>query len=188
MVFKFGDPDLYTQLAEEIDAIKGPLYCHGLLTYMRNLGIVKTSRGSDGIRLGLGVGLFKVVPYNLTIAKKITAFLQMSTVLTTLPLAKNLSTYVDNTVSVSEAMRRYKVPQLFKSAYNKAWTIRAYQVAICRLNGIQRLSYGPTDIVRMLPGPDGMNARRILGPKRTVADLYNNLGDMPRRMPPWRKV
>ena len=143
---------------------------------MRKLGIVKTSRDSDGIRLGLGAALVKVVPYNASIAKKITAFLQMSSVLTTLPLAKNLIIYGDNMAVVSEAMVRYNVPHMVKAGYNKEWTFRSYQVAACRLNGIQRLSYGPTDIVSMLPGPDGWNARRTLGPERIVADLYNNQG------------
>ena len=34
-VLEFGDSEKYRQLAEEIDSIKGPMYCHGLLIFMR---------------------------------------------------------------------------------------------------------------------------------------------------------
>ena len=173
MVFKFGEAEQYGKLAEDIDAIKGPLYCHGLLTYMRKLGIVKTSRNSEGIRLGLGPVLVRVVPYNASIAKKITSFMQMSPVLMTLPIAKNLTTYGDNLATVSKAMTWYNVPNMGRAGYNLEWTFRSYEIADCRYNGIQRLGYGLTDDVSMLPGPDGKNARRKLGPERCVADLYD---------------
>ena len=176
MVLQFGDPEKYRQLAEEIDSIKGPLYCHGVLIFMRRLGIVATSRNTEGIRLGLGAVLVNVVPYNANIAKKIAAFLCMSPVLSGLQSAWNLKKYGQNLLIVSKAMTRLSVPQMATNGYNKEWSFRSWQVATNRANGLQRLKYGVSDTVSMLPGPDGKNARRSLNPKLKVADLYKHHG------------
>ena len=176
MVLQFGDPEKYRQLAEEIDTIKGPLYCHGILVFMRRLGIVATSRNSEGIRLGLGPTLVNVRPYDASIAKQITAFLRMSPVLAALPSAQNLKKYGKNMLTVSQAMTRFCVPQMATTGYNKEWNFRSWQIATNRAKGMQRLHYGLKDTVSMLPGPDGKNARRRLNPKRTVASLYEHHG------------
>jgi len=176
MVLQFGDPEKYRQLAEEIDSIKGPLYCHGILIFMRRIGIVATSRNSEGIRLGLGSPLVNVVPYNANIAKKIASFLRMSPVLSGLQSAWNLKKYGQNLLIVSKAMTRLSVPQMATNGYNKEWSFRSWQVATNRANGLQRLKYEVSDTVSMLPGPDGKNARRSLNPKLKVADLYKHHG------------
>ena len=54
----------HKKLAEDIDAIKGPLYAHGIAIYMRRMGTVATSRNSEGVRLGIGPTLVVVVPSN----------------------------------------------------------------------------------------------------------------------------
>ena len=176
MVLSFGDVEKHKQLAEDIDAIKGPLYAHGILIYMRRIGIVVTSRNSEGIRLGLGSTLVKVVPYNASIGTKIKAFLRMSPVLLDLPIASNLSSYGVNKLIVSRAMKRFSVPQCTTIGYNEEWTFRTYQLAECRANGVQRLGFGASDTVSMLPGPDVKNVRRELNPKRTLDDLYTKQG------------
>ena len=171
-VLQFGDSDKYRQLAEEMDSIKGPSYCHGLLIFMRRLGIVATSRNSEGIRLGLGATLVTIRQYSPSIATRITAFLRMDPVLAGLTSVNNLETYGKNMNTVVKAMTRFRVPQMAKKGYNAEWCFRSWQIATMRVQGIDRLYYGPTDTVSMLPGPDGKQARRRLGPTRTVASLY----------------
>ena len=60
--------------------------------------------------------------------------------------------------------------------YNRFWTFRQYQISECRVLGIARLWYSPTDTVSMLPGPDQKGVRKKLGAKRTLQQLYKQDG------------
>ena len=103
----------HKKVAEEIDAIKGPLYAHGIAIYMRRMGIVSTSRNSEGVRLGIGPTLVVVVPFNASIGQKISAFLRMSPVLLELPsLARFLvCRHQDDRITGDEKRPRSSVHQ-----------------------------------------------------------------------------
>ncbi len=102
MIEAFRDVGAYRDLRSDIDAIKGTLRVHGILMYVRRLGLVKPTTAKTGIRLGVGMQRFRIQRYTAPVRAKIEAFLGMSAVLSGLPLAWSLQTYNANLGKVLE--------------------------------------------------------------------------------------
>lgn len=176
MCARFAVSASHDKLTAEIDAIKGPLYAHGLLILMRRLPIVSPCKRGEGIRLGLGPATFRARPYSPQIARRLSGYLRMSAVLRSLKLAWVLQVFKRNTKIVLAHFAKYKAPQVGIGLYNKEWTNRQYQTAEPRLVGCRRYHHIPSDTVRMLPGPDVKDIRSKLGLHRLLSDLYGVQG------------
>lgn len=179
MVERFKEASSYATLRAEIDCIKGPLKVHGMGIYMRRLGVVKPTGATSGIRLGAGKQVFRIQPFTLSVRRGVERFFSMTDVLQGLDTVWNLRDSKTNESMVLKKLTEFGVCRLatnYGDQYSRQWTFRQYQLAECRFNGVQRLSYSKGDTVSMLPGPDKKKTRQRLDLRRPLADLYDHQG------------
>ena len=173
------------RLRNEIDTIKGPLLCHGFVTYLGKLRVVKPCDVSSAAALFLGASnqAYCVQPFTRGARQAIRSFLNVGPVLASLAPCASVSAYATAQAKVLESFTKNKVPQLLSTQkprqYNREWTFRCFALAEARLAGVQRLYYSSTDPISSLPGPDVKQVRKDLlaacGGGGTIAEMYTKL-------------